>query len=137
MDPTQENAERKMRISIAHPHHFTREVLAKVLSNKLGAEVLAFSCLEDLLDSSMDFDVFVVYSSFDPHKMDRMDGIRWIRHLRPEALVISMIHRAFFERKQAPPGADLITFCAGDDIPSVVKLIQKHQQKKSLKSTTG
>ena len=120
-----------MKISLIHPHRATREVLTRALAFKLGAEVVGFSCLENLLSSSMDYDVFVVYNMFGRVKMDRWEGVKWIRAQRPNALVVSMIHRRFFDRKDAPPGADAVFMCAGDEVNSVVRLAKENHPGKS------
>ena len=73
-----------MRISLVHSHAPTREVLARALSVKLKMQVTAFSCLENLLQSSMDYDIFVVYSDFG-HKMSGVRGVAHIRLLKPRA----------------------------------------------------
>jgi hypothetical protein len=125
-----------MKISIVHSHRLTREVLARTLSKRLNAETVGFSCLEDLLSSSMDYDVFLVYNMFGRDKMDRWDGVKWIKHQKPEALIVSVIHKRFFERKNSPPAADRITFVAEDDIEGLIKLVQ-NRQKAKLQSGGG
>ena len=126
-----------MRISVVHAHRATREVLARSLAVRLNAEVVGFSCLENLLASSMDYDVFVVYNIFGREKMDRWEGIRWIKVQKPNALIISMIHRRFFDRKNSPPGADAIFMCAGDEVAGVVKLVQANHTGKSFLLVTN
>ena len=131
-----------MKVSVIHPHRSTREVLARALSVKLDAEVVGFSCLENLLSSSMDYDIFVVYNMFGRTKMDRWEGVRWIRAQKPNSMVVSMIHRRFFDRKNAPPGADAVFMCAGDEVDSVVKLAKGNNAGKSYllitnQATTG
>jgi len=125
-----------MRISIVHAHRTTRDVLTKALAVKLNAEVVGFSCLENLLASSMSYDVFVLYNIFGRTKMDRWEGVRWIRAQKPDALVISMIHRRFFDRKHSPPGADAVFMCTGDQVEGVAKLISGNHGGKSLMLVT-
>ena len=119
-----------MKISIVHSHRLTREVLVRTLSKRLNTEAVGFSCLEDLLSSSMDYDVFLVYNMFGRDKMDRWDGVKWIKHQKPEALIVSVLHKRFFERKSSPPSADRITFVAEDDIEGLVKLVENRQKQK-------
>ncbi len=126
-----------MRISVVHPHRVTREVLARTLARKLNAEVIEFPSIEDLLDSSMDYDVFVVYNIFGRTKMDRWEGIKWIRANKPEALIISMIHRRFFDRRSAPPGADAILLHAGEEIERIETLIKQDPKGKSYLLVSG
>lgn len=126
-----------MRLSLVHPHRVIREVLTRALSSKLDAEVVGFSCIENLLTSSMNYDVFVVYNIFGRDKIDRWEGVKWIRYYKPEALIISMIHYRFFDRKYAPPGADAILLCVGDEIEELVKLIKTGQRAKSFILVSG
>ena len=79
----------------------------------------------------MEYDVFVVYNMFGRLKMDRWEGVKWIRAQRPNAMIVSMIHRRFFDRKNAPPGADAVLMCAGNEIDSVVRLAKEIQPGKS------
>ena len=120
-----------MKISLIHSHRPTRDVLTRALTLKLGAEVVGFSCLEDLFSSSMDYDVFVVYNMFGRVKMDRWEGVKWIRAQKPNAMIVSMIHRRFFDRKNSPPGADAVLMCAGSEIDSVVRLAKENHPGKS------
>jgi hypothetical protein len=120
-----------VKISLIHPHRATRDVLSRSLSFKLGAEVVGFSCLENLFSSSMDYDIFVVYNMFGRLKMDRWEGIKWIRVQKPNAMIVSMIHRRFFDRKNSPPGSDAVLMCAGDEIDSVVRLAKENHPGKS------
>ena len=50
----------------------------------------------------MSYDAFVLYNIFGREKLDRWEGIKWIRQFKPEALIIAMIHKRFFGRKDAP-----------------------------------
>jgi hypothetical protein len=125
-----------MKTCVVHQHRATRDLLAKALNLKLGSEVVGFSCLENLLSSSMDYDVFVVYNMFGRVKMDRWEGVKWIRAQRPNALIISMIHRRFFDRRNSPPGADAVFMCAGDEIDAIVKLAKENHQGKSYMLVT-
>ena len=116
-----------MRIAIAHAHRLTREVLAKVISNRLGAESVTFCCLEDLFASSMNYDVFIVFNQFGVNKMDGWQGAKWLRHNKPDARVIFMNQKRFFERKFLPPGTDQWLFCPDDDMDELVKMVKSHQ----------
>jgi hypothetical protein len=126
-----------MKISFVHPHRVTREVLSRTLSKKLDAVVVGFPSIEDLLDSSMSYDVFVLYNMFGREKMDRWVGVKWIRHLKPDALIISMIHKRFFDRKDAPPGADAQLVGVGGEIASIAKLIREGHTGKSFVLVSG
>ena len=126
-----------MRISVVHPHRMTREVLSRTISIKAHGEVVGFSSLEDLLDSSMEYDVFVLYNMFGREKMDRWEGVKWIRSKRPDALIISMIHKRFFDRKSAPPGADAVNLRAGEEIEALIRVIKEGHKGKSYVLVSG
>jgi hypothetical protein len=126
-----------VKVGLVHPHRVTCEVLCRTLTKKLDAQVVGFSSIEDLLDSSMSYDAFVLYNMFGREKMDRWEGIKWIRHLKPEALIISMIHKRFFDRKDAPPGADARLVGVGGEIESIAKLIQAGYKGKSFVLVSG
>jgi hypothetical protein len=118
-----------MNICIVHADRLSREVLTRLLATKMGAEVVGFSCLEDLLRSRMEYDVFVVYNMFGRSKMDRWEGVKWIRNRQPDAFIVSMNYKKFFDRKDSP-GADASTFAADDDVDGLIKFIHEHEQKK-------
>jgi hypothetical protein len=117
-----------MRISLIHSDRMTREVLCRLLASKMGAEVVGFSNLENLLHSDMKYDVFVVYNMFGRTKMDRWEGVKWIRNLKPDAYIVSMNYKRFFDRKESP-GADASTFSAEDDVNGLVKFITTHKRE--------
>jgi hypothetical protein len=126
-----------MRISLVHQHRVTREVLGRTLALRLNATVIDFSNIEDMLKSSMDYDVFVLYNYFGRDKMERWQGIKWIRAVKPHALIISMIHNRFFERRAAPPGGDAVILRVGDEIEGLVQLIREQPMGKSYILISG
>ncbi|MEW5717021.1 MAG: hypothetical protein AB1817_00180 [Chloroflexota bacterium] len=126
-----------MKISIVHPHRVTREVLSRTLAGRLGTTVIDFSSIEELLNSSMDYEVFVLYNIFGREKMDRWEGVKWIRFKKPEALIISMVHYRFFDRRFAAPGGDAILLRAGDEIEGLIKLVKQGHKAKSFVLVSG
>lgn len=126
-----------MKISLVHPHRLTREVLARTLTLRLGASVVDFSNLEDLLSSSMDYDVFVLYNIFGRTKLDRWEAVPWIRTNKPEALIISMVHHRFFNRRHASPGGDAVLLNVGNETEDLIKVIQKGVKGKSYILLSG
>jgi DNA-binding NarL/FixJ family response regulator len=114
-----------MRISIVHSHAPTREILTRALSVKLKMQVTGFSCIENLLQSSMDYDTFVVYSDFG-HKMSGVRGVAQIRLQKPRAFIIGVSCRPNLDRKFLPAGADAFLLRAGNEIEELVRIIQQH-----------
>jgi DNA-binding NarL/FixJ family response regulator len=129
--------EQEMRVCIVHPHRLTCEVLSRTIASKTHSEVIGFSSIEDLLDSSMDYQTFVLYNMFGREKMDRWEGVKWIRSQKPDALIVSMLHKRFFDRKSAPPGADAVNLRAGEEIEALVRVIQEGHKGKSYVLVSG
>lgn len=125
---------RRVRIAVVHAHRFTCQVIVKTLKAKLNAEAVDFSCLEDLLHSSMAYDVFVVFSEFGPNKMEQVEGCKWIRHLKPEAEVFAMLQRRFFERRGMPPSSDQLTFCIAEDLSGLAEQISRRLERNAKHS---
>ncbi len=126
-----------MKISLVHPHRVTREVLVRTLATRLDATVIDFSCLEDLLGSSMDYDVFVLYNIFGREKMDRWEGVKWIRFKKPAALIISMVHHRFFDHRFSAPGGDAVLLRVSNETEGLIKLIQQGHTAKSFILVSG
>jgi hypothetical protein len=125
-----------MKICLVHSHRPTREILVKALTYKLHVPATGFACIEEVFESPMDYDVFILYSEFG-RKMDRVDGMRWIKAMKPDALVISMIHTRYFDRKHAPPGTDAVVFEAGSDIHKLVEFIGERMMNKTVPPVPG
>lgn len=113
-------------ISGAYPR---REVVARGVSHKLnGDTVQPFSCIEDVLESSMDYDVFVVYNNFEK-KMNGVDGTREIRRLAPHALIVGVSAIPYMERQFLPAGADVFLMLAGNEIAELGELLIKNRNR--------
>jgi Zn finger protein HypA/HybF involved in hydrogenase expression len=127
-----------VKIALAHGDYPAREVVARGISHKLntagrtGAEVLVFSCVENLLVSSMDYEVFVVYNDFKK-KMGGLSGIREIRRLKPEVLIIGVSATPNYDRKMLPAGADAFVLLAGNEITETAELIYLYTGRPDLR----
>lgn len=127
-----------MKIALAHGDYPAREVVARGISHKLntagrtGAEVLVFSCVENLLVSSMDYEVFVVYNDFKK-KMGGLSGIREIRRLKPEVLIIGVSATPNYDHKMLPAGADAFVLLAGNEITETAELIYLYTGRPDLR----
>jgi DNA-binding NarL/FixJ family response regulator len=119
-----ETTERKMKICIVHARRPAREVLTKALSNKLGADVTSFSCCENILVSSLNYDVFVVYNNFHK-KMDGVRGVARIRARKPEAFIVGVSRTPGFDKRFLPAGADAFLLRAGNEIEELVRIIRR------------
>jgi hypothetical protein len=99
--------------------------LARALASRLRAEVTPFSCVENVLASSMGYDIFVVYNNFE-RNMNGITGVSQIRKRKPHALIIGVSYKPYFEKKFLPAGADAFLLRAGNEIEELVALIKNH-----------
>jgi Zn finger protein HypA/HybF involved in hydrogenase expression len=127
-----------VKIALAHGDYPAREVVARGISHKLnaagrtGAEVLVFSCVENLLMSSMDYEVFVIYNNFKK-KMGGVSGIREIRKVKPEALIVGVSATPNYDHKMLPAGADAFVLLAGNEITETAELIYLYTGRPDLR----
>jgi len=126
-----------MKIALVHSHRVTREMLVRAIAAKVAAEVVEFSSFEDLFASSMNYDVFVLYNVLGREKLERWESVKWIRTMKPQALILSMVHYKFFDRKYMPPGADAIHMRVGEEIAQMIRLIQSGEHGKSYILVSG
>lgn len=118
-------------ISGAYPR---REVVARGVSHKLnGGTVRAFSCIEDVLESSMEYTVFVVYNNFDK-KMNGVDGTREIRRRAPRSYIVGVSAIPYMERQYIPAGADAFLLLAGNEIAELGDLLVRNQARIDAKA---
>jgi hypothetical protein len=113
-----------MKICLIHGKRVAREVLARALSGKLGAEVTHFSCCERALASSLGYDVFVVYNNFRG-KMSGVRGVAKIRGRKPNAFIVGASSAPNFDRHFLPAGADAFLLRAGNEIQELVSIIRR------------
>lgn len=122
-----------MKISIVHGHGPTREILARALASRLNAEVTPFSCVENVLASSMSYDLFIVYNNFE-RNMNGITGVSQIRKRKPHALIIGVSYKPYFEKKFLPAGADAFLLRAGNEIEELVKMIKNHPKSQTAQT---
>jgi hypothetical protein len=113
-----------MRAAIVHSHSPTAQVLARAIHSRLNVEVMTFSCVENVLMSSMDYDIFVVYNNFG-HKITGVRGVTLIRDRKPRAFIVGVSYKPNFERQFLPAGADAFILRAGNEVEELVTLVQK------------
>ena len=114
-----------MKIALVHGEYPRRDVVARGLHFKLQAEVTVFSCCENLLASSMDYDVFVIYSNFG-RKMSGVQGVARVRSLAPHAFIVGVSPTPYSDRKFLPAGADAFLLLAGNEIAELSDIIGRH-----------
>jgi DNA-binding NarL/FixJ family response regulator len=112
-----------MNICIAHAHRPAREVLERALHSRLLADVTGFACVEDVLTSTTNFDVFIVYSNLG-HNMSGAQGAAIIREQNPGGLIIGVSDRPSADKKFRAAGADTFLLRSGNEISELVRLVQ-------------
>ncbi len=118
-----------MNIALVSGAYPRREVVARGVSHKLGGDpVRPFSCIEDVLISSMEYDAFVVYNNFDK-KMNGIDGTRELRRAAPGAYIIGVSAIPYMERQFLPAGADRFVLLAGNEIVELSDVLLKVQSR--------
>ncbi len=115
-----------MKISLVHKHAPTRQVLARALKVKLSAQVTDYVCVEDLLASAMDHDVFVVYNDLG-HKMSGPKGVSRIRKARPHAFIVGVSEMPSAKSSFTQAGVNAFLLRAGNEIEELVQLIQSRK----------
>ena len=116
-----------MKIALVSGAYPRRDVVARGVSHKLGGTpVQPFSCCEDLLASSMDYQAFIVYNNFD-HKMSGVAGVREIRKRAPRAFIIGVSPIPYMERQFLPAGADAFLLLSGNEIAELYNFIFKRR----------
>ena len=115
-----------MNICLIHGKRVGREVLARALSSRLGADVEGFSCCENALACSLDYDVFVVYNNF----RKRMSGIRGVAKIRArqqDAFIVGVSSTPNNDRRFLPAGADAFLLRAGNEVEEMIEIIRDNE----------
>jgi len=118
-----------MAVALVNGAYPRREVVARGLSHKLNGDVVRpFSCVEDVLASSMDYDAFVVYNNFEK-KMSGLDGVREIRRRAPAAYIVGVSAVPYMERRFLPAGADAFVLLAGNEIAELGEVLLRRPMR--------
>jgi len=120
-----------LKICIVHAKRVPREVLTRALASRLGADVIGFSCCEDVLASSLDYDVFVVYNNFRK-KMNGVKGVTGIRARKPDAFIVGVSSTPNLHRRFLPAGADAFLLRAGNEIEELVEIIRRKKDQRTM-----
>jgi DNA-binding NarL/FixJ family response regulator len=123
-----------MKICLIHGMQAAREVVARALSCRLGAEVDAFSYCEDALTTSLEYNAFVVYNNFRK-RMTGFQGVRDIRSRKPHVFIVGVTSNPNLTRRFISAGADASLLQAGNEIAELVGIFR--QREGVSKSTSG
>ena len=113
-----------MKICLIHGKRVAREVLARALASRLSADVEVYSCCENALACSLDYEVFVVYNNFR-QKKSGVRGVAEIRIRKPEALIIGVSGSPNSHKRFLLAGADAFLLRAGNEIEELVGIIRR------------
>ncbi|MBI5303492.1 MAG: hypothetical protein HY868_15265 [Chloroflexi bacterium] len=118
-----------MKVAIANnTYPPARELLARGVSYRLrvlgyrNVEVLAYRYMEDLLDSTLDYDVFVCYSNFGK-KMGGVEGAGLLRAYKPDARIIGVTTMHPKASRFRDLGAVGIIFPGEDEVKQICNVI--------------
>jgi DNA-binding NarL/FixJ family response regulator len=118
-----------MQLALVHGHPATRQVIRQAVEKKLSEPVVDFSCVEDLMESSMQYDVLIVYNDLGK-KMNAVEGVRLIRKALPDSVIIGVSNIPYGDRKFLPAGADGYLLRTGNEIQELTEMIRKLVNKK-------
>ena len=112
-----------MKACIVHGNRIAREILVRAFHRSFDAHATAYSCCEDVLKSSLDYDIFVVYNNFGPRKMGGVRGTARIRARKSDAYIIGVSAKPYNDKKFLPAGADAFLLKAGNEIEELVEIV--------------
>ncbi len=121
--------EDRLRICLVHSGRVAREVLARALATRLGAEVDTCCCCEDVLAQPLNYDAFVVYNNF----RRRMNGIRCVAEIRtrkPSALIVGVSTAPGTARRFPQAGADAYVLRSGNEVKELVEILRREEGKR-------
>lgn len=113
-----------MKVCIIHARPPAREVIARALRCAPGTDVVTYAHCEDILATSLDYDVFIVYNNFGPRKMNGIKGTAAIRDRKPEAYIIGVSSKPYNDRRFLPAGANAFLLRAGNEIAELVEIVR-------------
>jgi DNA-binding NarL/FixJ family response regulator len=116
-----------MKICLIHGRRVAREVLERALSTRLNAEVDPFFCCENVLLTSLDYDVFVVYNNFRK-KMNGFQCVKKIKAQRPHAFIVGVTSNPSLTQRFTSAGADVTLLRAGNEIAELVEMIRRRRE---------
>jgi DNA-binding NarL/FixJ family response regulator len=113
-----------MQIALIHGQRPAREVLQRALASKLSEDVTEFGSVEDLLLSSMQYDVLVVYNALG-HHLNGTQGVSEIRKRLPDAFIVGVSNKPNVDHIFLSAGADAFLLRSGNEIQELADLIRK------------
>jgi len=118
-----------MKVAIAHNKYPDRDLIARGVAYRLRVlgyrevTTLAYRFMEDLLDSSLDYDVFVCYSNFGK-QMGGIEGATLLRAYKPDARIIGVTTMHPKASRFRDIGALGIVFPGEEEIKQICDIIR-------------
>ena len=126
-----------MKVCIVHGNRIAREVLARAFRRSFDAHATAYSCCEDVLQSSLGYDVFIVYNNFGPRKMSGIKGTAKIRARKSSAYIVGVSSKPYYDRKFLPAGANAFLLRAGNEIEELIEIVRRQANFSEDKIASG
>lgn len=120
-----------MRVAVAHGKYPDRELIARGMAHRLKVlgyrevEVLAYKFMEDVLDTDLNYDVFVCYSNFGKH-LGGIEGASILHAHKPDAHIIGVTTMYPKVSRFREAGALAIVFPGADEVAQICDAILKH-----------
>lgn len=117
-----------MKVALAHHKYPDRDLIARGVAYRLRVlgyrevAVLAYHFMEDLLDSTLDYDVFVCYSNFGK-QMGGVEGAGILRAYKPDARIIGATTMHPKASRFRDHGVIGVIFPGEDDIKQICDII--------------
>lgn len=103
----------------------TREVIGRALASRFGADVDQYSCMENLLETELRYDLIVTYTDFGRHRMSGPKGVSKIRKRNKRVYIIGVSSRPYGDKRLVAAGANAGLLKAGNEIADLGRLIFK------------
>jgi hypothetical protein len=117
-----------VKVALAHGKYPEREIIERGVAYRLKVlgyrevAVIAYKFIEDLLDSSLDYDVFVIYSNLGKH-LNGPEGAAVLRGYKPDARIIGVTTMHPKATRFRDLGALGIVYPGEDEIAQICDII--------------
>lgn len=126
-----------MKACIIHGDRVAREILGRAFRRSFDAFTASYSCCEDVLKSSLDYDIFVVYNNFGPREMSGIKGTAAIRARKSDAYIIGVSSKPYNNRRFLPAGANVFLLRAGNEIGELIEIVRRQATPGQARAAAG
>ncbi len=107
-----------------HGKQVARKVVTRALDTRLAGAVHCYSCCEDALRYTEQYDAFVVYNNFGK-RMEGAQGVERIRARRPQALIIGVTSVPAYRQEFLSAGADDAIPLSANEVEGLTRRIER------------